>query len=302
MCRAIYFLVLVFCTACFSSAKKTVHCDELTPVVVCKTCEDDSIFLHAITPMLDTLRGKSREETLVAIMDFFLGARYASATLERSPETLVINLREFDCSSYWDNVLALHLLLCSESPLTINNFGEVLLRLRYKELPIRSYASRNHYSSEWLAHNINRGVLKDLVSPDMGVKFCGDINFMSQNAAKYPALSDSNVLNEIRHHESLLGQDSFYYIPQNKIRPIQKHIKDGDLIAFVTNISGLDIAHVGFARWRAGELFVQHASSEKENVTISTEPLCEYVNTKKHLIGIRIVRITGGLSKEDKLK
>ena len=72
--------------------------------------------------------------------------------------------------------------------------------------------------------------------------------------------------------------------------PEELKIKDGDVLAMVTNIKGLDIVHVGFAFWKDNQLHLLHASSSAKKVI--EDPKTQYEsskNTKAH-IGVRAIR------------
>lgn len=68
-------------------------------------------------------------------------------------------------------------------------------------------------------------------------------------------------------------------------------IADGDIIALVTTIDGLDISHVGFAFWKDGKLHLLHASSAEGKVIMDTTTLYDYQKNKRTQIGIRVLRI-----------
>ena len=69
-----------------------------------------------------------------------------------------------------------------------------------------------------------------------------------------------------------------------------KHIKQGDIICFVTDIKGLDISHLGIACWKENVLTFIHASSDKKQVIVNDTPLQNYVQSVKRHCGIIIVR------------
>jgi hypothetical protein len=82
------------------------------------------------------------------------------------------------------------------------------------------------------------------------------------------------------------------YIPKEKLdlSSDELKIKDGDVLALVTNIKGLDIVHVGFAFWKEGKLHLLHASFSAKKVI--EDPKTQYEsskNTKAH-IGLRAIR------------
>ena len=82
------------------------------------------------------------------------------------------------------------------------------------------------------------------------------------------------------------------YIPKEKLNlsPKELKIKNGDILAMVTNIKGLDVVHVGFAFWKDNHLHLLHASSVAKKVIEDPKILFEYSkNTKAH-IGVRAIR------------
>ena len=50
-------------------------------------------------------------------------------------------------------------------------------------------------------------------------------------------------------------------------------IQEGDIIALVTTIDGLDVSHLGFATYEKKELRLLHASFNDKQVIIDSEPL-----------------------------
>ena len=53
-------------------------------------------------------KGTTKTATAVAVAKSFVGTPYVAHTLERSPENLVCNLREFDCYTFVESVLAIY--------------------------------------------------------------------------------------------------------------------------------------------------------------------------------------------------
>ena len=74
------------------------------------------------------------------------------------------------------------------------------------------------------------------------------------------------------------------------LSPEELKIKDGDILAMVTNIKGLDIVHVGFAFWKDNQLHLLHASSVAKKVI--EDPQTQYESSKKTKahIGVRAIR------------
>lgn len=68
-------------------------------------------------------------------------------------------------------------------------------------------------------------------------------------------------------------------------------IKDGDIIAFVSNIPGLDISHLGIAMYVDGKLTLLHASSQEKKVVISKVALSQMLKSNDKNLGIRVLRM-----------
>ena len=114
---------------------------------------------------------------------------------------------------------------------------------------------------------------------------------MSLNANKYKCITSDTILSKIKATETFLSAQPFTYIPKDKVaKLIPEIVREGDIIAIVTDIEGLDISHVGFATFVNNEIHLLHASSGKKEVVIDPLPLCEYLAKFKHHIGIKIVR------------
>lgn len=252
----------------------------------------DSIFFQEnILPLAKELQEMPADSLLLSIADFFLGTPYEAHTLEHTPEGVVVCFNALDCTTYWEVVLALYDWIRSASSYTLESYIHSLQNIRFRSSHIKDYSSRLHYTSEWLAHNERQARLRDLTKELGGLMLEKDICFMTTYADKYPALSDSSVYAGIAQNEKDLVGQVFYYLPKEQIHTVARAIKDGDLIAFITNIPLLDASHVGFARWREEVLHLQHASSKGKQVMISEESLIDYVYSQKHLIGLRVARI-----------
>lgn len=199
-------------------------------------------------------------------------------TLEvAGPERLVVNLRQFDCVTYLENVLAMARLLDSGSAPTFDDFLLELRRIRYRNGRIAGYASRLHYFSEWIWNNEELGLLRDVTAEIGGVATDEPIDFMSSNATSYRQLASADELERIRTIERRLSARPRYYVPQSRIAEVAPLIRDGDIIAATSSIDGLDIAHTGMALWIDGRLHLMHAPLVGRDVQISDVPLAERI-------------------------
>lgn len=220
----------------------------------------------------------------------FLGTAYVAKTLEiNEKESLVINLHEFDCTTYVENVLAFSLLV-KKQQFNFEAFTNLLRNIRYRDGELDGYGSRLHYFTEWIADNSDKGIIRDITEELGGIAIAKEINFMTEHRDLYPMLKDDSNFEEIITAESRLNNQSIYYLPGEQVADIEKLLQDGDIIALATSIEGLDVTHTGFAyRNSNGRIHLLHASSSGE-VEISKKPLTEYLKGVKSNTGIIVAR------------
>lgn len=251
-----------------------------------------SFTVSAQEPALKILRtppGETLSKTMLNVAEQFLGKPYVAATLEKSPEALVINLEEFDCYTLVENVLALS--LAKHNPEAgLDAYREYLQLLRYRDGVIDGYASRMHYFTDWALQATEYGFLVN-ITEEVGEEQVKPIEFMSVNRRLYPALAtDDKVLAEIVKTEKALNECPFFYVPKAKFALVEALIEEGDIIAFTSGIKGLDVNHEGLAVRKDGKLHLLHASLDEKKVIISKETLQQYLEKIKKHSGIMIFR------------
>lgn len=226
------------------------------------------------------------------IARFFLGTPYQRNTLNVSKENLpVINLRELDCVTFVENVLALALLEKYEAGMEIV-FVENIVKLRYRNGKIVDYVSRLHYSSDWLFEMQKARFLTDITKFAGGKPYNPEVCFMSKHADRYPPLKDKKLLNGIKKVETEINRRTYYYIPKEELSESCNRIKNGDIILITTTIKGLDTSHLGFALEQNGKIYLMHASSQGKKVMITPQPLQEYLQGISSQSGIMVARAT----------
>jgi hypothetical protein len=220
----------------------------------------------------------------------FVGTDYVPHTLEvPGPERLVVNLRELDCVTFVENVLALSRLVRAGST-DFDDFRAELTRIRYRGGVLDGYPSRLHYFSEWIADNERKGLVRDITRELGGVPDPEPIRFMSTHVEAYRQLSDPANLEAIRRIEEELSARTRYYIPEDRIAEVAPRIRNGDIIAATSTLDGLDIAHTGVALWKDGELYLLHAPLVGRAVEISAVPLAERIKRIETQDGIMVAR------------
>ncbi|MGE5804738.1 MAG: N-acetylmuramoyl-L-alanine amidase-like domain-containing protein [Ignavibacteria bacterium] len=234
------------------------------------------------------------------IGESFIGTDYEASALEKSgDEKLVINFSGLDCTTFLETVLALA--RCIKSGETsFEDYQNELINIRYRNGSIDKYPSRLHYFSDWIFDNQKKEIVKD-ITKDLGgeaVKF--ELNFMSAHPQSYKQLKENpEFIPVIKKQEAEISEREYFYIPKDKVHQIEDKIDNGDLIAFVTNIKGLDISHTCIAyRKDDGRIYLLHAPSEGTKVQVSKNTLPEYINKIKKHTGIIVLKLEEPLKNE----
>lgn len=230
-------------------------------------------------------------EIVFKIAKTFVGKPYIGGTLDSQEfESLVYSLDGFDCVTFCETSLALARISKAQK-FTVNAFESELTKIRYQNGRIDGYASRSHYSSEWIISNTKLGILKDLSKELNGHKFSTKVYFMSQNAHLYKSLKDNrDMINKIVTNENAVNDTERYFIAKSEVATIQSKIQTGDFILIATSKAGLDYSHLGIAyRNSKNKLCIMHASSNKKEVIMDGE-LLDYLDKSKTTIGISVLR------------
>lgn len=254
---------------------------------------EDSVFFGQFVSSIDIEKLKQRQlsHVITEVALYFEGAPYVAHTLEIcDKESLVVNLREFDCNTFAENVLALSFMI-KNGDTSLSVFIENLKKLRYRDELISGYPSRLHYFTDWLYNNEQKGIV-DIVSNDFGNRdFPAHVDYMTKNYKEYPGLSQNPAfVEEMSVIEKRVSEYNLKYVTGDHISETADSIKNGDIVAFSTNIDGLDVAHLGFAYFNNDNLHFIHASTNGDRVRISEKTLEQYVNDKSFIDGILVAR------------
>ena len=227
----------------------------------------------------------------------FIGKPYVAHTLEiNDQEQLVVNTRELDCTTLVETVTALA--ICAKRhQYTWRDYLNTLTALRYRDGRIDTYTSRIHYFTEWITSNTKAGVVEEIQAPKPPFSAVQQVsvNYMSKHPESYKALRNHpEYVSKIRQMEQRLTGSQFRYIPKRLVgnaTMMRKAVHDGDIIAITCNKKGLDIAHLGFAVWKNGELHLLNASQLHKKVVEEPMTLSQYLQQHPSHTGIRIVRV-----------
>lgn len=232
-------------------------------------------------------------EVIIKVGAEFLGTPYIAHTLEiNDKESLVLNFRELDCTTFLETCLCMAKTIHSQNP-NLNTYQENLVSIRYRDGKLDNYCSRLHYFSDWIYNKQNSGMVDNITTKAGGIPFPINVGFMSTHPEKYKMLKDkADYIKQMSEIEKEINQRQYSYIPKEKLSAAEKNIQSGDIIAITTNMAGLDISHVGYALWQANELHFMHASSGAKKVVITESTLLNYLNGIKHHTGVMIIRPT----------
>jgi hypothetical protein len=258
-------------------------------------CEpkDKKIFADLMMILMRKVRkGCPISELVLEAGKYFIGAAYAASTLGHLPESLVINLREFDCFTLVENATVLALTALSGRT-DFLHYAKTLQSFRYRSSNIDGYHSRLHYFTDWIHEAARQGILYDLTRTLGGQCFRKKIHYMTSNRERYPGLEDDDSYHIMRKIEKRISRRIRYMITGEQLPSVLDEIADGDIIAILTDRDGLDCQHVGLAIHCRGRLRLLHASSEEDSVVITDQSLSAYLAAHDGRTGILIARMVG---------
>jgi len=253
---------------------------------------DDIVVFDKYVQYIEPYRNKPMEDVLQATAEFFLESPYVANTLEAADEILIVNLRELDCTTFVENVIALSLAARGEK-LSFDAFVDELRKIRYRNGSIDDYSSRLHYTCDWVFENQQRGIVENISRQLGGTKDVRKIHFMTSHREAYRQLtSDEQMLQKMSLREKIINdRGGFYYLPKEQILSQSDNIPNMAMIAFVTSIDGLDVSHVAFAYRQNGKLTFIHASSAAKKVIVQPATLSEYCASRKLCKGVMVIQI-----------
>lgn len=224
----------------------------------------------------------------------YLDVPYVAGTLDNEgEERLIINEDSLDCTTFVELSVARWLAQQSDS-LT---FEQQVQALRYREGVVDGYLSRLHYFTDWVAENTRRGIWYELTPDEDNPVWTSamlTLSFMSHHPQSYPYLATHAWAVDSMHRiEERYAHYPIHYIGKEYLHlgPDELPIHNGDIVALVTTIAGLDVTHLGFAVWRGQTLHLMHASMKHGKVIIDEQSLYDYLKMRKSCPGVRVVRL-----------
>ncbi len=253
----------------------------------------DSLIRVAYARGVDSLAIGERVGRIGRALD---GTPYLEGTLEGpGPEVCRITTQGFDCVTFMEFSLDLARIVRRDTTggrPTADDLRREITRTRYRGGRLAGYASRLHYTSEWIADNVAKGVVEDVTPALGGVPFPLSLGFMSAHPASYPALvADTALVDSMRAIEVRASAIPRTIVPRDRVTGIESQLRTGDLVAIATSIPGLDYSHTGLIyRDADGAAHFLHASSARRRVMLD-QRIGEYIaRSAKSVTGITVLR------------
>lgn len=295
---------------------------------LCRDRDQESVNREIFARTLEAVSGAAdvpMGELVVRIAESFMDTPYVGGTLEVEPEALRICMDKTDCILFVEMCTCLALTFKGVDLAVAGRDGTVqevapsrhgtvkdgtlrdgttdralraapsyeLFRrnvqaMRYRRGIVDGYASRIHYTSEWILQAERMGIMEEF-SGELGVEYGQAFGFMSAHPDSYAQMRDKAAREAIAAVEKELETHApFHFVPQERLRDasVAAQIHDGDIIFLMSRAKGLDIAHVAIARRVDGELHFIHASSKAGKVILEPRTLADYAAN-----GIRVARL-----------
>ena len=143
---------------------------------------------------------------MLEISKYFLGTPYVAGTLEtEKAEHLVVNLREYDCVTFVETVVALAWHLKSRKK-TFEAFRRSLQKIRYRQGRLQGYSSRLHYFSDWMHDNQKKGTVRNVTVEIGGRPFRKTMTYMTTHPDLYPPLKNAANLRRMKSVERMISK------------------------------------------------------------------------------------------------
>jgi hypothetical protein len=264
----------------------------------------------------EAISQRQESDAFPSIMSYLaetqLGIPYKAGLLDRgTEEKLIARVDSTDCVLYVENTLAMRMVwehfLASNEQVDLEKARQPYLMqsiayLRYRDPSEITYLNRIHYFSGWMHHHTQgEEALFELPFQDMDeLPELDAVGFMSVKPELYPRLkNDAGLVNDILEMEQTINQlEPIRYIPKNELDSYSDALQDGDVIAFVSTLSNLDVSHTAILSYDPTQqiaLSFYHAST-KNGVERYAKGLEHYLKSQKYINGIAVIRMKDDFS------
>ncbi|WP_020403359.1 N-acetylmuramoyl-L-alanine amidase-like domain-containing protein [Gracilimonas tropica] len=252
--------------------------------------EQDVAIFSDIVQQFEGKRDQPISTLIPEIGKYFIGNEYVAHALEvTDEEKLVVNLRDLDCTTYAENLLAIARTLKSDE-VNFERYVKELEKIRYRDGKQGDYPTRLHYFSDWIYDNAEERLVTT-PADSFGEPLSKDINFMSTHPESYKHLRQNPAfISVVKEQEHKISNRSYFYVPKESLPQKMHLLKEGDIIGLTTSIDGLDVAHVGILVKVGEEFHLMHASQSNLKVEVSEEPLMSFLKPNSSNTGIMVAR------------
>ncbi len=222
----------------------------------------------------------------------FVGSPYASATLERNVEKeyCFVSMTRFDCVTFFE--ASLNLARCiKKQKQTSDDLVRAVTETRYRDGKLSGYASRLHYTSDWMDDNARRGIVRVVTGDLIGaVPYDKKVDYMSSHPDAYPQLkARPEWVAKIAAIETEINKRGHLYVPKDRVVDSESLLATGDIVGITTTISGIDCSHTGLIVRDGDRALFMHASSSKGQVIVGG-PISDYLASSAKATGLMVVR------------
>lgn len=241
-----------------------------------------------------TLARMTRAERLAHFAQQLIGKPYVGWTLERDvqQEFCFVTMDGLDCVTLMETALGMaRLPWQSRKLLGPQDLVQAVTFTRYRGGVVDGYLSRLHYTSDWIADNVRKGVVRDVTPGLRGARpFDVPIHFMSTNAKVYRQLAaNPDLIPALKKIEAEVSALPKWYVPKASAAQAERGLRTGDIIGITDSRPGMDYAHVGLIVVIEGVPRFLHASSTAKEVVLDVR-LSEYLQRVKSNTGFTAVR------------
>lgn len=294
--KKILTLMMVLAVACSMPQRSQQEAQAASVQQMRFHCDQDTLRINQLLQDGLDSRLKTANELVAYYADQLMGTPYVAHTLEGDEERLTINIDELDCTTFVETLYAL-------TRTTLNgryswrDYAANLESVRYRDGHMGDYSSRLHYISDWIVNNHARGNLIE-VTADLphATHLVKTIDFMSKHRDSYRSLKDDSAMTaKIRGFEMGFRNHRMPCLKKSWLddKAVKADLRDGDFVALVTNIDGLDISHLGIIhKDDKGDIYLLDASMTGGKVMLESKKLREHLSgNKSTCLGIRVFRI-----------
>jgi hypothetical protein len=201
----------------------------------------------------------------------FLDVEYREKTLFGDAETeemFVVDFEGVDCFTFVDYIEAMR---CSRSFI---EFMNNLRRIRYRSGKV-VFSERNHFFTDW--GEFNRELVTDVTGQIGGRKTRTAKKLLNVKGDGMVYLS--GVLPRAR---------TIRYIPSSAVGDeIVAQLKTGDYIGIYSELTGIDVSHIGILVNYPGKSYLRHASSFAACRKVVDQDFARYIAEKPGIVVLR---------------